>query len=256
MILRCTRPVLALALFAGVAALTSGAEVVILKDGFVIQGSVRKESEDRFLIKRPGTTVRIVKANGLDMIDEGPKVTIFSTHAKQLGEISPDIKIRPEYRAYTQAVPGAQVEPTAYQHRLDGQNRRVQLEVDSFYHGQGTDRCAQRGRSADHPHRPVLIYMVSATHLWRLAYRTNEWDPKTVRALLVMHQELAEPDGKCDPLKRIAIGKFMLDAGWLRPRRTNSTSSSGIHRRYGEGHQDRARERCSRRSTRRPRNSS
>src|SRR5688572_24109172 len=94
------RTVLAVSLFAGCAAVVSAADVVILKDGFVIQGHVHKESVSIF-DKASGTSVRIVKANGLDMVDEGPKVMIFSTHAKQLGAISTDIKLRPEYKAYT-----------------------------------------------------------------------------------------------------------------------------------------------------------
>lgn len=214
MIARVTRLVPALALFAGAAALGSAAEVVILKDGFVIQGNVRKETETVF-DKASGTSVRIVKASGLDMIDEGPKLTIFSTHAKQLGEISPDVKIRPEYRAYTQKFPGRKSDQT-----LDtvaatvktGEFNAKWVRTLSIKETLGTPNVIEQQITHMDPY---FIYMVSSTHLWRLTYRTTEWDPKTVRKLLAMHPELAEPDGKCDPLKRVAIGKFMLDAGWL-----------------------------------------
>src|SRR5207302_8939067 len=40
-------------------------------------------------------------------------------------------------------------------------------------------------------------------------------DPKLVRKLLMMHPEIAEPDGKCDPLKRVSLARFMLEAGWI-----------------------------------------
>lgn len=214
MSVRLFRPVLVLALFVGVAALTSGAEVVILKDGFVIQGNVRKESETVF-DKASGTTVRIVKANGLDMIDEGPKVTIFSTHAKQLGEISPDIKLRPEMKAYTQPFPGRKsnhpLTNIASTLKTGEFNSKWVRQITVKEPSGAIDVVDQQITHMD----PYFLYMVSATHTWRLAYRTNEWDVKTVRSLLVMHPELAEPDGKCDPAKRIAIAKFMLDAGWL-----------------------------------------
>jgi pimeloyl-ACP methyl ester carboxylesterase len=36
-----------------------------------------------------------------------------------------------------------------------------------------------------------------------------------VRKLLGTHPELSEPDGKIDPAKRVAIGQFLKDAGWL-----------------------------------------
>ncbi|HEY1187839.1 MAG TPA: PHB depolymerase family esterase [Gemmata sp.] len=211
---RCTRSVLALALFAGASALVSGAEVVILKDGFIIQGNVRKESETVF-DKASGTSVRMVKANGLDMIDEGPKVTIFSTHAKQLGEISPDAKIRPDYKAYTMRFTGyrnPQPLSTVAQTLATGEFNEKWVRVLTVKETNGV----RRGLEQQITHLdPYFIYMVSATHVWRVAYRTNEWDPKMIRKLLVMHKELSEPDGKCDPIKRTAIAKFMLDAGWI-----------------------------------------
>ena len=78
---------------------TAPADVVIMKDGFVIQGNVKRETES---IRDPasGQSFSVPKANGYDMIDDGPRVIIFSKHHRQLGEISKDIKIRPEYRAY------------------------------------------------------------------------------------------------------------------------------------------------------------
>lgn len=211
---RRPRTALALALFAGCAAAVHAAEVVILKDGFVIQGNVHKEVETVF-DKASGTSVRMVKANGLDMIDEGPKVMIFSTHAKQLGAVSPDIKLRPEYKAYTMKFPGRKsshpltlVTGTLKVGEFNAKWVRT-LTV-------GTPGGAPGPLDQQITHMdPYMIYMVSATHLWRLTYRTSEWDPKLVRKLLAMHPDLSEPDGKCVPLRRIAIAKFMLDAGWM-----------------------------------------
>ena len=99
------RLTLAAALIAGCAVAVPGADVVILKDGFVVQGNVRKETET-VIDKASGRAIPIVKGNGFDMIDEGAKVTIFSTHAKQLGGISPDTKLRPDMKAYTMPFPG------------------------------------------------------------------------------------------------------------------------------------------------------
>src|SRR5207248_6768951 len=62
---------------------------------------------------------------------------------------------------------------------------------------------------------PYFAYIMSPTHLWRTAYRTSEFDPEKVRKLLSTHPDLAEPDGKPDASKRVALAKFMLDVGWL-----------------------------------------
>ena len=211
---RRSRTLLAFALFAGCIVSVPAAEVVILKDGFVIQGNVQKESTTVF-DKASGTSVRIVKSNGLDMIDEGPKVIVFSTHAKQGGVVAPDIKLRPEYKAYTVKFPGRKSD-----HPLTQVTQTLKVgEFNSKWvrtltvgtPGGAPGPLDQQITYMD----PYQIYMVSATHLWRLTYRTNEWEPKLVRKLLAMHPELNEPDGKCVPLRRLAIAKFMLDAGWL-----------------------------------------
>src|SRR5262249_29942112 len=62
---------------------------------------------------------------------------------------------------------------------------------------------------------PYFCYVWSPTHIWRLGYRTAEMEPAKVKALLSTHPELAEEKDKPDPAKRLAVAKFMLDAGWL-----------------------------------------
>ena len=90
-------------LLTGITLSAAAAEVVILKDGFVIQGNVTKEMTS---INDPasGKFFPMVKGDGLDMVDEGPKFVIFSRHAKQLGEVSKDVKLRPEYKALSAAL--------------------------------------------------------------------------------------------------------------------------------------------------------
>jgi hypothetical protein len=200
-------------LLAGLAISARGAEVVILKDGFVIQGNVTKEMTS---INDPATgkIFPMVKGNGLDMVDEGPKFIIFSKHARQLGEISKDVKLRPEYRAYRQAflgrkgfepLPAGAVTKSSTEFN-DKWRRTIEVRVP-----QGFDRIEQQITYID----PYFTYMVSPTHIWRQAYRTNELDPQKIRKLLSTHPELAEPEGKPDAVKRVAVAKFMLDVGWL-----------------------------------------
>lgn len=210
---RTTRVALAVTLFAGCSLGAIGADVVILKDGFVIQGTVHKEV-DTVVDKATGRVVPIIKGNGFDMIDEGPKVTVFSSHVRQLGAISPDTKLRPDVKAYTMPFLGRKSSkpliggPTL---KVTDYNAKWLRTLTIGVQGAAPEPIDQQITHID----PYYIYIVSGTHLWRVTYRTAEWDPKLVRRLLLMHPELAESEGKCDPQKRIALARFMLDAGWL-----------------------------------------
>src|SRR5256885_4108454 len=96
---RPARPRLLAALFgvlaAGLAA--GGADVVIMPDGFTIQGRWFKESD---VVSDPGTgAVRIAKVGGVDVIDDRAKFVVFSRHAPKGGELEQDVA-RPEYPAH------------------------------------------------------------------------------------------------------------------------------------------------------------
>jgi pimeloyl-ACP methyl ester carboxylesterase len=190
-----------------------GEQVVILKDGFVLQGAVRKEVTT-VMDKASGQFVTIVKANGFDLIDEGPKVVVFSEHVRQKGAVAPRTQLRPKYRVYRQEFVGrvssyplpagmSLLEAPEFNQQW---RRRIKVRTPL-----GFESIDQQILSID----PYYIYIVSPTHVWRIAYRTNEWDPQAVRRLLLCHPELAESDGQVDAGKRIALARFMLDAGWL-----------------------------------------
>lgn len=215
---RTPRPrVAALAgLLAGLAvSAAAAADTVILKDGFVIQGNIRKEVTT---INDPATgrTFPIVKDNGLDMIDDGAKVVIYSTHARQAGEVSPEAKLRPEYKAYTlTSTPRKRNDPLP---AAMAPRDRDAAEFDAKWHRTltvlvpgGFDKIEQQITYLD----PYFCYVWSPTHIWRLGYRTAEMEPGKVKTLLSTHPELAEEKDKPDPAKRLAVVKFMLDAGWL-----------------------------------------
>ena len=208
------RVTLAAALIAGCAVAAVGADVVILKDGFVVQGNVSKESFT-YVDKASGRAVQMVKGNGFDMIDEGAKVTVFSSHARQGGVVAPDTKLRPDMKAYTMPFPGrkgdAPIPSGGATLKITEYNAKWVRTMTVAVAGAAPETVDQQITYLD----PYYLYIVSATHRWRLTYRTCEWDPKLVRKLLMMHPEIAEPDGKCNPVKRIALAKFMLDAGWL-----------------------------------------
>ncbi|MFO0803500.1 MAG: PHB depolymerase family esterase [Gemmataceae bacterium] len=203
----------ALGLLSAVALAAQPAEVVILRDGFTIQGNVRKETQS---VSDPfSKSLTLLKAGGLDFVDDGPRMTIFSSHHKQLGEISKDVKIRPEYKAYSNPF---KVRKSA--HPLPLMNGIKQLpEFDEKWRrtmkvslpGNDWDKIDQQVTYLD----PYCCYIVSTTHLWTQTFRTNELSPKMIRKLLSTHPELVEKDGKPDPAKRVAIARFLKDVGWL-----------------------------------------
>ncbi len=197
----------------GCAVASAPADVVILKDGFIIQGTVRKEIE-MFVDKASGTTLPLTKPNGFDYIDEGPKLVIFSKHNKQLGEISKDIKLRPDYHVFKTNFTRRNSTQLPVMLGVRGKmpdfdanwKRRFDVDVPG-----GFDRIEQQITYLD----PYTCYIVSNSHSWAVSFRTSEMDPQTVRRYLLTHPEIAEPDGQCDPLKRALLIQFLIDAGWL-----------------------------------------
>lgn len=201
---------LALALLAGLAP----ADVVILKDGFVIQGNVSKEKE---LIRDPATGQSFVvpKGNGFDFLDDGARLVIFSSHHKQLGEIGKDVKVRPDYKGYANKFNTRKMNypaPLAWAPKKtpdfdDKWRRTIELNVVG-----GFERVEQQVTYLD----PYCCFVSSPTHLWTITYRTSEMEPALVRKLLGTHPDLVEADKKADPLKRAAIARFLKDVGWLK----------------------------------------
>lgn len=206
------RPLLTAILFLACAVVVARADVVILKDGFVLQGTVTKE-KSRIPDPASGKLILSVNAAGFDFIDEGPKIVFFSTHNKNLGEVSKDIKLRPDYRIYKNYITSFKSQdqiPTGGELRnisdWDAKWKRV-LEIKMPV---GTERVEQQIVQFD----PYFCWVVSATHAWRVGLRTSELGPAKARKLLSTHPELAETAGKVEPLKRLAIAKFLMDAGW------------------------------------------
>ena len=200
-------------LAAGVALTAAAAEVVILKDGFAIQGHVIKEQTS---VRDPWSSgpVILAKANGFDMLDDGPRFVIFSKHARQLGEVNKNIKLRPDSKAYIREMPGrkgndplpAGATPNSSTEYNAKWHRTLKVNVPGAF-----ELIEQQITYID----PYHMRIVSPTHLWRVGYRTSEMDPTFIRKLLLTHPDLAQVGDKLEASKRIALAKFMLDAGWL-----------------------------------------
>jgi pimeloyl-ACP methyl ester carboxylesterase len=189
------------------------ADVVIMKDGFIIQGNVRKEMESA---RDPvAKSVSILKADGFDYIDDGVRMIIFSTHNRQGGQVNKDVKLRPDYKAYSNPFglrrsthPLPQMNGIREMPDFNDKWRRT-IKVNVPFND--WDKIDQQITYLD----PYCCFIVSPTHVWTQSFRTAEMSPKEVRKLLSTHPELIEADGKVDPIKRLAIARFLKDVGWL-----------------------------------------
>ncbi|MGL6096053.1 MAG: hypothetical protein ACRC7O_09690 [Fimbriiglobus sp.] len=187
--------VLAAGLSAAVAA-----DAVILSDGFSVQGRTVKENNPA--------------GYGFDVIEDGPKVVVFSSHALKGGKVEKDV-VLPRFTAYKRQFPGTRghkVPPAGEMSadEFDGKWMRT-LKVKPPFGGGVPTEVRQMITYLD----PYSCYVSSVSHSWRVAYHTAEMEPKQVRSLLANHADLKDEPGKPDPAKRLAIATFLKDVGWL-----------------------------------------
>lgn len=209
---RLRQSVLAAALFgltsSGVA--VWAADAVIFPDGFTVQGRHFKESA--LAMDNPGQPIRLAKASGFDVVEDGPKWVVFSSHAQKGGRIEKGVE-SPTRTAYTRKLPIVgrlglpPFDKVTEQPFGDNWQRTLVLHHPSG----GVNNCRQIITHLD----PNTLGIQSSTHAWRMTYHTGEWDPKEIRRLLGTHPDLADVGGKAVPDRRMNIAAFLKDAGWV-----------------------------------------
>ncbi len=202
-------------LAAGLAA--GGADVVIMPDGFTIQGRWFKEAD---VVSDPGSgAVRIAKIGGFDVIEDGPRFVVFSRHAQKGGKLEQDVA-RPEYTAYRTKVGRPQRSrgvPLGKLSKVGEFNAKwlrvlyFDLPPSNTAPGGSFERVEQQVTYLD----PYYMMMASPTNIWVYGQLTAEEDPKVVLKLLRTHPDLKDPDGKVDPMRRMAIAAFFKDIAAL-----------------------------------------
>jgi pimeloyl-ACP methyl ester carboxylesterase len=216
---RTRRAVLPVALFGmlSISLAADAADVVIMPDGFVLQGRWFRETE---LMADPGTgAIRVAKAGGFNVIDDGPRYVVFSRHAQKGGKLEEGI-VRPDYATYktvagrptnTKGAPLGSLDKIG---DFDAKWRRMlefKIPPNPRTPGGGFERVQQQVVHLD-PHYTI---MVATTHIWHCGFLTAELDPKLVLKLLRTHPDLADPDGKVDPMRRMKIAEFFKDIAAL-----------------------------------------
>ena len=206
-----TRPLAFALLVVGCGAFA--ADVVILPDGFVLQGKHHKEQE--LVVGGGGTGLVMAKANGFDLMDDGPRSVVFSRHASKGGKIE-QVAARPEY--------------TPLKRSLAGKGKGKSIAVNNPTVSPFNDNWVQtiKGTSPPTPGLPngapvtiarqivrldpYLMSMDSPTHNWQPKYQTSEYPPDQIRKFLGSHPDLKDPAGKVDPVRRLRIATFLKEA--------------------------------------------
>jgi pimeloyl-ACP methyl ester carboxylesterase len=200
------------ALALGILALSGRGEVIILKDGYAIHGKV--VTEQVTFNDKNGQQIITQKVGGLTLMDDGPRLTVFSAHYKRVGDVDPQNKFA-EFVTLTRLMP----HKTAYQ-----LPSVMELSSQGPFNANWVRTLVYRNPfQPQNPHRieqfiktltPHYVRMESISHVWASYCLTSELGSETVRALLRTHPELIEKDGP-DAGKRARVIRFLIQADWL-----------------------------------------
>jgi pimeloyl-ACP methyl ester carboxylesterase len=188
--MRASRPV-CLAVLAVAVCLGGAArgDLVFLKDGYVLQGSVRREMTSEFdQISKEMTLI----PKGFFMVDDGPRRVYFSPTQVRIVEKLPApaeervVSTKGAYIMSTQPMPPLEdvLEITPWDYKTW---RREYMFL-------GTPNRNVRLRQGLATIDPYFARVDAVTkYPWSSAYLTREWDPETVYKLLLGHPDFQDP---------------------------------------------------------------
>jgi predicted esterase len=186
------------------------ADVVLLKDGFALQGKVKREVQT-FVDPASGQVVDSAKLDGFFLLDDEARRIIFSR--RQVEDVTDSNPSR-EADTIRLARPFTQVEryPVPNLERLLGitpwdakWERHFKAEGP-----QGRIDITQRMTVLT----PYLAKVQATRYTWYSYFLTREFDPAAVRSLLIQHPDLKLAGNREDAPKRLRIYRFFVQAGW------------------------------------------
>lgn len=185
-------------------------DVVIFKDGFTIQGR-RFREQSQVSDAQNGMTFQLPKIKGFDMIEDGPKWIIFSSHQKQVGSAIDNAKTENVPKEFTREVRLKSALPLPFgQFNATDFNNDWKRKID-VKTGGGNYQIIEQTVAAIGPKRVVIA---SVTHRWYPYFDPKEMDPQLLRRLLGTHPSLDE-NGKPDASKRLEIATYFVEIGNL-----------------------------------------
>jgi hypothetical protein len=187
---------------------TADAGGIIFKDGFVLKGRVRREGDTVF---DPISGQQIQVGKGFFILDDNVRRVIFSL--KQVQDVIDNDVETTEMMMLTR--PFARL--------FNGELKYIDdlIEVKPFDDNWDRDIkvVTQIGKPAVHRQRlvvltPTFARVETRQLAWSCSYSTQELGPATVLRLLYAHPELVDKNGKTDLKRRLAIVRFVRQAGW------------------------------------------
>jgi predicted esterase len=185
----------------------SDADIVILKDGFTLQGKVKRESNT---IDEPGGRgITAPKVNGFYTVDDGVRRIVFSQ--RQLQDVAAtdtnrnaDLNFERRFKRLDnwRLPPGIPAGTTSWDARWD----RV-IKLDSQ---QGKVSIAQHVSLLS----PECVLIDAKRYNWSPYYFPREFDVNEILRLLHDHPDYRSPSAAHDFNKRFRIFRFLREAGW------------------------------------------
>jgi pimeloyl-ACP methyl ester carboxylesterase len=186
------------------------AGAVYMKDGFTLNGSVRREA---IQIMDPGNglMLTVYKGTNFFIMDDRVRWVIFNhTHVQS---VEPDVNIRSDFVELGNPLPGGQMNKLPGSARLEKMtpfDAKWQRAV-SLTNDLGKYVIRQRLTSLS----PYAARVESNTYQWNVFYLTKELGLDAVKNLLDNHAETKEEDGKPEVDRRLKRVRFLMQAGWL-----------------------------------------
>ncbi len=187
------------------------ADLVILKDGFALQGKFDQETTS-FIDPATNLPIKARKLNGFMMMDDGARRTVFSEKQVQPGGVTKTDPSQASDIVRLQRLitrldnwalpPGIYSHPTDWNDKWD---RTVKFDSP-----QGHLQLAQHLSILT----PYFVRIDARRYKWSPHYLTAELDPDLVRTLLTLHPDLKMKGGNDDAAKRFRIFRFFVQARW------------------------------------------
>lgn len=206
----------ALVLVVGIATLTARADVVILKDGYTIYGVKTLKEKETILDKEVGESFVVEKTNGLTVIDDGPRWTIFPLSNLQVADVSNTNKFSGLTAYYPKGdrYVGRQVlPPSANRPKIGPWNDKEWTRTVEFL-----DADKPNAKHVVQQHvgviSPYYVRVGSGTHRLLSYFLLKEFGVERIRTFLENHPDLNDR-AKPDPDKRERLIRFWIQADLL-----------------------------------------
>jgi pimeloyl-ACP methyl ester carboxylesterase len=207
------RTLAALALTVIICALAAHADTVILKDGYTIHGVKIKKEQDVVVDEKTGIPFVFDKANGLVVLDDGPRLVVFPP--LQVADVNDNNKFR-DFAAYTrEREAGVEKLPSTARDAeiLSDWDPKEWTRVVKF--NDVDPRIKHTVKQHINVITPHYVRIGSSSHRLGRYFLLKEFKPDFIRKLLVNHPDLVEPKGKPDPERRERLIRFWIQADWL-----------------------------------------